>query len=67
MDRLLFDKKVRALYIGFNRVYIHSQTDLILRVFVKTTDLTLYGPVFSTSKDLQMGIYDWEDGFYKHY
>lgn len=59
MDKLLFDKKIRALYIGFNRVYIHSQTDLIHRVFNNVTDLTSYGPGFSTLENLEMGINNW--------
>ena len=59
MDKLLLDKKVRGLYIGFNRTYIHSQTDLIQRVFSEVTELTFYGPGFSTSTDVNMGINNW--------
>lgn len=50
---------MKALYLGFNRKYIHPQTDLIQRVFSSLTDLTFYGPGFSSEEEIHQGINQW--------
>ena len=49
-------KKVKALYVGFNRSYTNPTFEIQIRIFTSITDLTFYGPGFSSDQDLQMGI-----------
>jgi hypothetical protein len=48
--------KVKALYVGFNRSYTNPTFEIQIRIFSSITDLSFYGPGFSSDQDLQMGI-----------
>jgi len=48
--------KLKALYIGFNRTYTNPSFDVQIRVFASITDLTFYGPGFSSDAELNLGI-----------
>lgn len=48
--------KVKALYVGFNRSYTNPTFEVQIRIFSSITDLTFYGPGFSSDEDLQIGI-----------
>lgn len=50
---------MKALYIGYNSTYINDQKDLILSVFRRITDLTFYGPGYTNSNELKLGLEKW--------
>lgn len=48
--------KLNALYIGFNRTYTNPTFDVQIRIFASITNLTFYGPGFSTDAELDLGV-----------
>jgi hypothetical protein len=52
-------KKIKLLYIGFNRSYINPTAELYLRVLGQICDLKYYGPGFSDNFELDAGIDKW--------
>lgn len=53
------NKKIRVLYLGFNRSYTNPTAELILRILGRITDLEYYGPGFSDEISLSKGIDKW--------
>ena len=51
--------KKRALYIGFNRKYVNKYLELVQNVIGNCFDLEFFGPGFSSSEDIKLGLKDW--------
>lgn len=52
-------KKIKILYLGFNRSYTNPTAELILRIFGRIAHLDYYGPGFSDEISLSKGIEKW--------
>ena len=49
----------RILFLGFNRDFISPYADIVLNILGSITDISFYGPGYSSQKELDLGIDQW--------